>query len=722
MEKGCMSILSRWIFAVGIIPFGIVLAIQPSAFAQSAAPPVAPPAWPVTSAPARFIIEPDQGGSPLVSWVSLYLPDPKWAAMPVRIFTDTGTAVGSDLLWTAPGEPATFLFDSSSGAKRYQVYVGSNWPAMHLPDGKAGVWLETREGDGKIINNLPDMLQAWNQSSKVLGRAIVTGIDEGGNRFGPQNNLFEHLQGWFEEAAPVHLDMAVISTDAAFVLVDGKAVVEWPGHHGWGYGPSGPPQGGVDLAAGLHLLDYYNAYARPDGRESPVMCCLAVKGGPFEQWSLLKMRCGFFRPIIHDHVTSYELQVNSPGGVSTPEAAPALAIDLLYKEQSVITTEVPDIGLISMQLTCIAPTTGTLTWTFDDGSTAQGQSVKHLFPRPGMRTVQLSLNNGAKQVATLSQTISVHADWAHQAGQAPQLYPEHEADIMARAPATLSASDLVGCVAVFGTFEKSEDLLKILPAVCARMKEINEADLPYVKDAALFLAREDWAHFAEESRLLQALIDRASVANPSPQLIAVGSECRLGLARLVLKTSDRTDEVSSLIAAINIPSLSGYEPRMLDILKADMAFYTGDVAGARKQYQTLTGEPSGPDVRSSIRRTAKIGRARAFLERKDFDAAEDALNDVAWQSPIEKMAPDWALTRLRLYDEENLPVVAYLWARRLLPVITETGRSELLFRLTGLAFAQGDSDLAHKTLTELLKKYPYSEEAAQAKEKWPGQE
>ena len=98
------------------------------------------------------------------------------------------------------------------------------------------------------------------------------------------------------------------------------------------------------------------------------------------------------------------------------------------------------------------------------------------------------------------------------------------------------------------------------------------------------------------------------------------------------------------------------------------------------------------------------------------------MNEVAWQSPIEKMSPDWALTRLRLYQEQNLPVAAYLWARRLLPVVTESGRSELLFRLTDLAFAQGDNDLAYKTLSELLKKHPYSQEAAQAKEKWPGKE
>ena len=108
-----------------------------------------------------------------------------------------------------------------------------------------------------------------------------------------------------------------------------------------------------------------------------------------------------------------------------------------------------------------------------------------------------------------------------------------------------------------------------------------------------------------------------------------------------------------------------------------------------------------------------------FLDRKDNEAAEDALNEVARQAPIEKLSSDWALTRLRIYQEENLPVSAYLWAKRLLPVIMGSARSELLFRLATIAFAQGDNDLANKSLSELLKKYPYSDEAAQAKHRWP---
>jgi hypothetical protein len=700
---------------------GLFAALSSTALAQSDAPPDVPSDWPVTSAPARFTIEPDRADpQPPVSWISLNLPDPRWVNMTVRVFTDTGLAVGSDLLWSAPGEPATFLFDSSSGAKRYNVYVGSNWPVMHLPDTNVGVWLETREGDGRTISHLPDMLATWKQSHHVLGRAILTGIDEGGNRFGPQGNLLLHMQGFFDAPAPEHLDLAVVSTDSSFVQVDGKEVVEWPGRHGWGYdGMKGPPQGGIDVAPGRHILDYYNAYVGTEDGNLPLMACLAVKGGAFPDFTLLTPTSDFFRPVFRDHIVDYELQTNA-SAASAPQTAPPLAIDWSTEEQSMISTDLPDIGFVALQLTCLnLASTFTTTWTFDDASTADGQSVKHVFPRSGMRTIHLEQKDGDKVVASLTQTVYVHPDWPN-AYKEPDLIPAQEAEMASRDPATLSASDLASCCAMFGFYQQLDALLKFLPAVVTKMKEVQDTDLPRLKDAALYLVRDDWSHATEEIQILKALIDRASAVTPAtPESAAVGSQSRLALARLTLKTSDHVDEVRSLIDAINVTSLPGEEPRGLKILKADLALAAGDVAGAKKQYESLTGAPDGPDERSSIRRTARIGQARAFLDRKDFDSAEDTLNEVVWQSPVDKLASDWALTRLRLYQEENLPVAAYLWAKRLLPVITEEGRSELLFRLTDLAFAQGDNDLANKTLLELLKKHPYSQEAAQVKEKWP---
>jgi hypothetical protein len=706
-----MRMITRWIPALAL-----VLALGLIARGQSAAPVPGPPAWPVTSAPARFIVNPrDAPPYPAFNCLELYLPDPKWAAMPIRVFTDTGVAVGSDVIWSAPGEPTRLLFDTSSGAKVYKIYVGSNWPPLHVPDLKAGVWVENRDGDGKVITSLPDMLKAWGQATKVNGRAITQAVFEGGNRFGPQTNLLTHLQGWFNLPTAQHLQFAAVSVDSTFVQIDGKEVVEWPGLHGAATGGEGPPQGAADLSAGLHQLDYYNAYvASPEG-DPPLVCCLAVKGGPFADWSMLANGVPFFRPIATGIAMVYELQKDQPGGVTTG-TAPPLAISWSHTDQSVIRTDLADIGLIGMSFFCLLPPKDNLVWTFDDGTTAKGQSVTHLFLRPGLRTVHVAEVQGGKEIASLDQAVGIHAEWANPY-KAPELHPPQMDEALARDPTAMSASDLAGAFAVFQHYLKTDALFKLAPALTAKMSAVADPDLVYIERGAALLARDDWAHAPEAMALLHALVDRCGQGKPAP---AIASEARLALARLVYKTSDKLDDVKAIVAAINPSDLTAEEPRGLKILNADLTLAAGDVPGARAMYLANTNDPTGPDVRSSIRRTAKIGQARAFIERKDYDAAEDALNQVAWQAPIEKLSPDWALTRLRLYQEENLPLEAYLWAKRLLPVLTEAGRSELLYRLTDLAYAQGDNDLAQKSLAELLQKHPYSEEAAEAKEKWPG--
>ena len=345
------------------------------------APPLPANEWNVSTAPARFVIELDQPDKPApLTWVQLGLPNPNWASTIMRVFTEKGVAVGSDLLWSAPGEPATLIFDSSSGAQRYYVYVGSNWPALHFDTARAGVILESRAGDGKTIDHLPDMLQAWNQSTTINGRAIVPGLFEGGNRFGPPDNVLEHFQGWFNMANAGHLQLAAISTDASFVLVDGKEVTEWPGRHDFHPGLGGQYQGGVDLAAGIHSIDYYNAYVSSN-ENHPLLCCLAAKGGSLANWTMLMPDSNFFLPSARAHVSDYQLQINAPT-TSTGGDVAAYAIEWANNGQSVIAPDVTDIGFISMQLSCL-PIQGTVTWTFDDGATAVGDRVQHLFPRRG---------------------------------------------------------------------------------------------------------------------------------------------------------------------------------------------------------------------------------------------------------------------------------------------------------------------------------------------------
>ena len=75
--------------------------------------------------------------------------------------------------------------------------------------------------------------------------------------------MLSHYQGWFDLPASSTLELVTISTDASFVLVDGKMVVAWPIRHGFQEERSGKYRDSVELPAGCHRLEYYNAYTAP---------------------------------------------------------------------------------------------------------------------------------------------------------------------------------------------------------------------------------------------------------------------------------------------------------------------------------------------------------------------------------------------------------------------------------------------------------------------------
>ena len=658
-----------------------------------------------------------------LGWVQVNLPDPRWAGPPVFAYDESGKRVGAEWFWSAPGEPATVCFDGSSGAGSYFLYFGSIGftPKMEW-DTRAGVVLETREGNGKAVHNLKDMMEAWNKSPVVFGRSMLNGVFDGTHRHGPAGNVLSHYQGWFDLDAPATVGFVTISTDASFVLVDGKQIVAWPGRHGFHEGRSGKFREEVALAAGMHRLEYFNAYgSRDEGR--PLLCSLGVKpaGKP---WAMLMGDNDFLRRSVHAHVTAYE---TIPQGVATglgqiPPKAPIAAWSWRVTDQSLPSQRNPDIGFITVEFTCHpAGKIEKCLWSFGDGATAEGTRVSHVFARPGPRTIRLAVYEGPKVVSTPPQEINVHPDWPRLVGEPrPELNSTQRAALIGRDSASLPAADLVGCLDVFMGFDDDGAVLKLVPALCSQMKTVEEPDLPSIQSAALLLAGGEAYHADDVQRLLRALLERCSQGPTSPALKTLANRARLTLAQSILRTSDQLDEVRSLMQAIDGSVLSSDERRARDSLQGDLALASGDIEAAKKQYLALSGELSGIDVRSAVRRTSTIDTINAFTDRREFEAAEKALHEVEWQAPIEKLSSDCALARVQLLQATGRNAEALLWARRLLPVFTgASARSELLFRITELAFNQGDKALARKTLRELLERHPYSERAARAKRQWP---
>lgn len=701
-----------------------LLAAMTGAWGQTVSPSPTPTPAPLVTARARFCVEVDTQPPALLSTIEINLPISNWPDLTVQAYTDGGSPVGCDVLDSAPNSPTTYVFDSSSGSKRYNIFIGPNGLPIHLPDAKAGVWLETRQGDGQPVDNLTQMLQKWNQSPSIAGRSILNGIFEGGNRHGAQENLLLHFNGWFDVAQPERLALMTVSTDASFLLLDGREITEWPGHHYFDGGLQGQHQGQFDLQPGIHSLEVYNAYTSKDD-QWPVLCCAAVKSdkGTFTQWTMLTPDSHFFKPVTQAHLVEYE---PGPNGFPPSAANPVAPCAFQYSvtQQSVLSPDDSSTGLITLNFVAFSTavgSAGSYTWTFDDGSVATGPNVNHTFLRPGNRTVQVDAKDATgKPLGAFRQVIRVHPDWIRLSHEEPHLEPDQTRIVLATDFTKLSTSDLAGAVDVFATFDAIEALTTVIPIITPKTQDVPPADLQYLQAAAFELNDTTTLHENIAIQLLKALVNRCSVPNSQPQVSQLASQCRLLLAKLTIPSSDKLDEIKSLIDPIDSRNFSQDENRDLAIIRADLALARGNVAEAHKQYVALDTTPYQGDDRSNVRQTGKIEQARAFMARGDLESAEHALDRILSWAPSAKLNPNWALTRLDLYRKQNQPLKAYLWAQRLLPVITDSdNRSQLLYELAELALAQNDPSVALKAIQELKTKHPYSEEWARARAKWP---
>ena len=675
--------------------------------------------WQQPAFSARYLVELDPNQkSGNVAWVRICLPDSKWAEGKVIAYNDQGVMVGADLIVSSPKEPVLIRFDCSSQSRQYYLYLGAAGAGGPAWDSAAGVLLEARRGDGKPYYQGADLIAAWNNSPEVLGRSLLNGIFDGGSRFGVLDNIFSHYLGWFDLAKPSQVQVSITATDSTFVLVDGKPVAAWPGKHHFGEGQRGKFRGSVDLQGGLHTIDYYNAYISRVNAW-PLLCSLAVKVGE-GQWMVAAGNEGFFRPLVHSHVLSYQAESPSVAALAgvgmTP--APALAFDWEVIDQSVLGPDTADAGFIALRLSGYGTDLpGIWSWQFDDGASAEGATVEHLFLRPGVRMVTVGLKNGSGELGTLKAQINVHPNWVAMTTHRPTLVPGQRDQVLGRNLAALPPGDLLSCLRMFEVYEDSEALLKILPAVEAHLGEISDTDLHFVAKTADYLGSWEIRKKVEAEHLWQALIDRLSTGPDLSVNKLPLNTARLHLATLLLENSDQLDETGKMIAAIDPSGLAPGDTVNLQLLIGELALAKGDLEGAKKKLLSLTPTGRGDelDVRSTFRRTANLDQASSYLDRQEFEAAARILSDLQSANPIDTLSGDYALLHIRLLADRGEKTAAYYLAKRILPLIdTLSLRDQFLFKMIDLAMFQGNQELAAKSALELTTRFPYSEETAES--------
>jgi len=318
----------------------------------------------------------------------------------VVVSTPNEKLVPARVLQVGPGDYCRLAFQTAPRQSAYNVLYGGPAPdADALPawNAKHGLLLETREYRECDLNRLDSVRQAFESSTRI-GADYVANVLHSHNPFSLKPGPFlSRYSGYLRIDKAGTYGFLTSSQDCSFLLIDGKLVVEAPGRHRPQRRAKPESRKDVRLTAGEHKFEYYHAASGPQAmmvaawEVAPAAAKPKPKAIPTRAFG-----------------TAAVGRVRA-GPVSTQDMK--LAPDFLLRLEGDVPLPDNDLALIGVRfVNASSPaltTKAKLTWDFGDGQTGEGASPTHVYLRPGLYAVKLSVTRVTR---TLEMTNRVYID------------------------------------------------------------------------------------------------------------------------------------------------------------------------------------------------------------------------------------------------------------------------------------------------------------------------
>ena len=612
-----------------------------------------------------------------------------------RVFAGPATPVGHTILWTAPGEPLTVLFDCSSGSAAFDVYLDTRpMPAPPQWEPKAGVVLETRTFRPAATPEWTDPRTPWAKAGPVTGRSVVRAINDGLPPHGATPPFICRYTGYLDIPENATYSFATMSDDASSLMINGHLAAKWFGKHSIHGGRLGQYSGTVPLKRGQARIDAYNV--QDDGGFQ-----VAAAWKPPGQKYFAIIPADVFAPVADYSVKAYE---SAPGKPMHPRFT-------WYMKQH---AKVDDMVLVDVTFAISAPLAAqSYRWTFDDGLAETGVDVLHTFLRTGLRTVTLEVLSGGKAVSKTEQRVNVRAAYGQQYEWPDAVFKAQRDRILRTDASRIAPDDIHALVDVAARIEDRE-LLTFAGATClARSAEFGPAH------AELFYKLGfHYQHPAIRRYPLakQALTRARELAPEGTQLRELAT---VHLAGYLVHADEDTTAARDLLRAVDETVLPPHEARLRQIYQADALLAEGHVERARQLYQAAGTVVGRGDIHYSVRRRARLETAKDYLRRAEYDAAEQIIRHIEWETPLERLDTETGLVMIGVNIGRVEYPFAFAHCRRLLKAAaTDRHRGELLLRFVEVGLAMDRKDHAAAAYRMLQDEHTYSEAAARAKDRW----
>jgi tetratricopeptide (TPR) repeat protein len=554
----------------------------------------------------------------------------------------------------------------------------------------AGLLMEVKKfvGDNPP-RNLAQALTFWQGTREVMGADFVPNIFFGYNPFGPSDSFQAHYRGWLNLEQPGRYLFATTSSDASFLLIDGKEVVSWPGRH--------PPahrarhEGPADLKSGRHQIDYYHVHTGGD----PTAVAAWTRPGAVRPEVIPALA---FLPVAHatvqpeqvlDQSVIPDFDVKRTEAFLDPEAD-----TFLYRWSFRDLTA----GIDRKYYRPL--------WDFGDGNTANVWTPSHVYLAPGVYTVTYQLK-GVERSATTTQRILVERNWSQQAS----------------APSIESLEDYYPTVKAYEFRKMSPESLRAAADMFERLGKW--ADLERTSRTLLFDSERvsDVGLFNETQRLARLYLDKRRDAKSAVETYLNG-EKRVGLADWKAVLAERA--AALLVDELNDPdrardcyrrALDAYQGTKPETRRralmglAEIAVFSGD----GKEAERLLREADAIPIRRSEQggaavRVGSLSRAvEDYIRRNEFTDARDLLDTWEWEYPLDRLAGYSTVLRARLCTRR----AEFPRAIRLLTSLVQVNprsnyAAEALMDAAECYVGVGDKSKARDTYRRVLSEYPES--------------
>lgn len=242
--------------------------------------------WVIKDAPYRAKIRLVEPANDPEAGVSIELPDfgAERSDLTDAVLIDSkGMSLPLKPFWHGNGQHALSLFVAKGiePTKDYFLYFGGeNVRLINTWTPRLGLFLETRRlGPLPKIDSWNEMQNTWREARQVDGAGFVPSIYTAGNPFGGYANYASHYTGLLLTSSDKEEVLYTLSSDASFVLVDDRLVLEWPGIHSQYANEKTVKKTSIPATEGLRKIDYYQAKIG-EGESSSMLGW--VKNGHFE--------------------------------------------------------------------------------------------------------------------------------------------------------------------------------------------------------------------------------------------------------------------------------------------------------------------------------------------------------------------------------------------------------------------------------------------------------